>query len=183
MTSARGLVGARSKSGKGALEARAKQNTASVNGNLAILVPLHFAAGPATGGTSTFAAGQTTVRADGVSVLTLTATVRDRCGNPVVGQSVTMQDDADGEAWLNVRGTVAGTRHVAAHTGDAVLTQTVALVASAADAAKSSLSLQPATAVADGNQAVTLVLQLCDEHANPVAGQQVPFAATGGNNL
>ena len=144
--------------------------------------------------TSTFVASpNNSVTANGASVSTLTATLRDIQGNPVPDQALTFASDgndntfsvtngntnAAGVLISNLRSDRAQTKHV---TLGGALSGNVNVVftAGAASAATTTLTASPNTGLLANNDAnATLSARVYDVKNNPVIGQNVTFSATG----
>ena len=132
------------------------------------------------------------ITANGTSTSTVTATL-NADGNPVTGDPVTITsgdshqtvgpvtDNKNGTYTATITGsTTVGTATISANdpavapaaTGQATLTQ------STGQASNVSLSLSPATLVADGTSTTTATAAVTDGQAHPVAGDHVSFSSS-----
>lgn len=126
----------------------------------------------------------------------LSATVRDSCGNPIPGITVTFVasgagntinqpgsvTDAAGVAVGGLSSTVAESKTVTAQAAGLPLSTRpiVAFTAGFADAARSSAVASPTSLVADAVATSTITVTLLDAHDNPVAGQPVTLSSSRG---
>ena len=163
-----------------------------------------FTAGTTDGVQSTVAATPTAVAADGTTSSTVTVTLKDHFGNPVGGDSVSL-DQGDGHSVISAPTLVTSASGVAAFTVtdttneyvtyEAVDTSDFNLVVSqtatvafgapppivpvAADCAiVTNLSSVPA----DGSSTATITVYLYDGSGNPVVGRTVTLTAAGGSS-
>jgi len=154
---------------------------------------------------SAVAAPSTGVVADGVTLSTITVTVRDVRGNPVPGRTVELAatgtgntlvqpaagTDAAGQATGTLASTVAEMKVVTATVdpgpGEVVLLQTPS-IEFVGDLSSLSASLSRAFAVpstgvtADGVETAAVYVYVRDANDNPVPGVTVAFTASGGGN-
>jgi protocatechuate 3,4-dioxygenase beta subunit len=141
---------------------------------------------------SDLVASATTATA-GTSVA-VTATVRDRFGNPAAGAAVTLAAtgagntltqpagpaNAAGVAVGALRSTRAEAKTISASAGGIAITDVapVIILPAAPAAAQSSLAATPTSATADGTP-IALTATVADQFANPIPGQTVTFSSTG----
>jgi hypothetical protein len=158
-----------------------------------------FGAGPFSAGVSTLTVNKTTVTADGVDAVTVTATVKDAQGNPISGSSVTIESTGaannitqpvgptglDGVAVGTVKSTKAEPKTISARGGATPITQTrnVTFAAGAFSAAASDVQVDKVSATADGVDAISVTVYARDAQGNGIAGKTVAIAATGGGNV
>ncbi|MFI2104620.1 invasin domain 3-containing protein, partial [Isoptericola sp. NPDC019693] len=156
-----------------------------------------FTAGVASTATSTIEADPTTITADGASTSIVTVTLQDAYGNPLTasGGTVTMATDAGSldEVTDNQDGTYTAELTSSTTAGTATLTfavdgaeadksASVAFVAGAADAARSTIAADPTQLTADGTSTSTVTVTLLDAQGNAVgaSGGDVTMATTAG---
>ncbi|MBI4575685.1 MAG: Ig-like domain-containing protein [Planctomycetes bacterium] len=157
-------------------------------------------AGPVDPARSSVLVAPATRVADGVEEAVVTVTLRDAFDNPVSGRSVQVSvsggahsvvqpplpTGADGQALSRVRSTRAEVKTVSATdatTGLVLSAQPqVGFVAGPVSASRSSASVSPATATADGVAAVTLTVVLRDAQDNAIAGHQLTVELPGAGN-
>ena len=141
---------------------------------------------------SSFSASPVSAVADGASAITLKFTGLDAFGNPLAGQQVQFTGagkfaaaagtlDAMGSFSAALTSTAAGTGTVTATVGAASLTTSVTFTPGAPFSTTSSLSVNPASVVANGSAPITLTFTGLDAFGNPVAGQTAKF--TGGGSF
>ncbi len=157
-----------------------------------------FTPGAFSAAVSTVTVDKTTVVADGVDGVTVTATVKDAQGNPISGSSVTIESTGtlntitqpvgltgvDGVAVGTVKSTKAELKTMSARVGATLVTQTrnVTFTAGAFSAAVSTVTVDKTTAVADGVDAVTVTVTVTDAQGNPISGSSVTIESTGTSN-
>lgn len=149
---------------------------------------------------STLVADKTGAQANGVDPVSLTVTALDAHGNPIPNLPVTLSadppagvtltqpsaaTDATGRATGGATSTKSGTVTFSASVDGRRLDQTVpvAFGAGAADANRSTLDADKASAIANGSEQVTLTVTLLDAHGNPVPGVTVSVAAEPGESV
>ena len=145
------------------------------------------------------------VLADGLTISTITVTVRDSNGNPIAGQAVGLASsggnntlvqpgltDASGVATGTIASTMAETKTITATVNpgasQVVIAQqpTVQFVSNPAtiSALLTTATASPATGViANGSAISTITVTVRDQNGNPVPGQAVQLDATGSNNI
>ncbi|MBT2290968.1 cadherin-like beta sandwich domain-containing protein [Paenibacillus albidus] len=173
----------------------AKVNGAAVPGTATV----SFVAGTADAAKSSVAVDQATLTADGVSTAEVTVTVRDAQGNPLLvgGDTVTVTvsgggsvgavaDHGDGTYGATLTApTSTGTATITAQVNGAAVpgTATVSYVAGTADAAKSSVAVDPASLTADGVSTAEVTVTVRDAQGNAllVGGDTVAIAVSGGS--
>ncbi|WP_162458367.1 Ig-like domain-containing protein [Pseudactinotalea terrae] len=147
---------------------------------------------------STVTAAPTTVIADGTSASTVTVTVRDTVGQPMVGETVALElsgsasaepphglSGMDGTLTFLVTDTVAEQVTVTATVDGAALTQTagITFTAGPVSAAGSTVTATPTEVPADGATASTITVTLRDANGNPVVGESATLGANGGSSV
>jgi len=156
-----------------------------------------YVAGPVNAGLSTVVAVPTSVQADGVSLSTVTVTLKDATGNGVPGKLVTIASsrgavdtiatvsgttNASGQATFTVKSSTQGSSVITATdvTDSIIVTQTatISFISAGASAANSTLVASPTTVQADGTSFSTLVVTLKNSIGNPVAGKVVTIASS-----
>jgi hypothetical protein len=198
VTNASGQVFFTVKSGKsGTSTYTARDTTDSIT--LTDTEDVTYSVGAVNAGTSTVVASPTSVQADGVSVSTVTVTLKDGTGNGVPGKVVTIASsrgatdtittvsgttNASGQATFTVKSSTTGTSTITAtDTTDSNLaitpsSATITFITAGANAATSTLIASPTTVQADGSSFSTLVVTLKDSIGNPVAGKVVTIASS-----
>lgn len=133
--------------------------------------------------------------ADGSTSEAITVTLKDRYGNLVSGQSVSLSASGGNNTFSPISGTtnssgvftstlvstLAQNENVTATFAGKSLIQSAQFVPGAADASQSTLVASPDTVVANGNQAIGLVLTVRDLYGNAIPGQAANFSYTGAN--
>ncbi|HLZ85053.1 MAG TPA: N,N-dimethylformamidase beta subunit family domain-containing protein [Caulobacteraceae bacterium] len=163
-------------------------------------IPVEFTAGGPSANNSILTASSGPVMADGVSTTTLTVTVRDAHGNPVVGQTVTLsgdsasnifgaaegssgQTDANGVFQTTLASTLARTEAVTASEGGGVQEQaSVTFIGGPPSSGTSTLAASGGPVTADGVQTFALTVTIKDASGNPAANQLVMLSGDGSNN-
>ena len=165
---------------------------ASFNGQAGPQATASFVAGSPNASVCTLIAPAATV-ADGVHAAAIVAAVRDRFGNPVVGQALALSvdgngavldqnvgvTDANGTFATGLRSTVAQNRIVGVNVGGVGFSGGVPFVAGAPVVARSSLSASPNALVANNVSQSTLAVQLADAYGNVAGKQNVHVASLG----
>jgi hypothetical protein len=181
-------------------KAELKTITAKAGGVAITTTPdVTFTAGPFDPAASNVALDKTTVVADGTDAATVTVTVTDTQGNPIAGSSVTVEatgtgntitqpvgmTGADGVAVGAVRSTVAQLKTITAKVGGVAIATTpnATFVPGVFSASASDVTVDKATAVADGVDAITVTVYALDAHGNGIAGKTVVLDATGSGNI
>jgi len=148
-------------------------------------------AGPARAAVTpgvTVSVSPTSIHADGTSMATVTATVGDSGGNPVVGDSITFSSDgtntfgaATGTTDANglysttiTSTTTPGTVTITA--ADATLSGTAKLIQTG-PATTVTVAASPNPIVADGKSTSTATATVTDANGNPVSGDPVAFSS------
>ncbi|MCX6872981.1 MAG: Ig-like domain-containing protein [Verrucomicrobia bacterium] len=146
---------------------------------------------------SAVTASPTSVQADGSATSTITVTLRNGTGNPLVGKSVTLAKtsgpgtpvidpasattDDFGVATFTVTSTTAGADVFSAtDTEDSVMvaqTATVTFTAGAVSSTASTVTSSPSSVIIDGVSTSTITVTLKDANNNPVAGKTVTLAS------
>jgi Bacterial Ig-like domain (group 1)/IPT/TIG domain len=176
----------------------AKDATQSVT--ITQTVAVAFAPGPVNASKSTVSASPVTVNSSSVASSTVTVTLEDAAGNPVSGQTVTLTasggnssisaasgaSSASGVVTFTVTdsSTESVTYTASDSTKSVTITQTatVAFAPGPVSASQSTVSASP-TSVNSSSVASSLVtVTLEDAAGNPVSGQTVALAASGGNS-
>ncbi len=136
---------------------------------------------------------QSSVVADGVAVVTATATVADADDNPIPGDDLSFSstdaghqlgpvlDNDDGTYSVQIRSSVKAGAATITATDDSTapdLVATAPLAQVAGPAAQVALALQPASIPADGSSIATAVATVSDAHGNPLAADSVGFSST-----
>lgn len=156
-----------------------------------------YVAGAVNAGLSTVVASPTSVQADGVSLSTVTVTLKDATGNGVSGKVVTIASsrgatdtiatvsgttNASGQATFTVKSSTQGSSVITATDAtDAIIvtqTATITFITAGANAANSTLVASPTSVQADGSSFSTLVVTLKNSIGNPVAGKVVTIASS-----
>ena len=160
-------------------------------------VDVVFALGAVAASHSLITVAPSTVLANGVETVVVTATLRDSLNRPLAGRLVELQvsgssntilpgsqvtADSNGLAVFTVASTVVEAKQVSLR--DVVYNVTLPLdliqfVAGAADATASQLTASSTMVVADGADSTTLVATLTDDFGHPLAGRVVLLQATG----
>ncbi|MFQ5708455.1 MAG: Ig-like domain-containing protein [bacterium] len=157
-------------------------------------------AGPVDPDASTLTADPASVPADGSTKSTITATLTDKCGNPIAGRAVifmssdpadnisqpTSPTDANGQVTGTISSTVSGTKTISARDVVAQLdinsTTQITFQPLAADnialLSGNNQQTNVGTAVTD-----PVVVIVKDKNGNPVPGFNVNFEVTGGGGL
>ncbi|MGU3489420.1 Ig-like domain-containing protein, partial [Enterobacter bugandensis] len=132
--------------------------------------------------------------ADGSASTTVTLTLKDINNNEVMGQTVAftttgtavtlsgVTDHNDGTYTATLTGTAAGTAQISATVNGSafgVSPASVTLTQIPPVVANSSLTVSPASIVADGSASTTVTLTLKDINNNGMKGQTVAFTTTG----
>ena len=177
-------------------------NTVSVT--LTSTPTVTFTAGTTDGVQSTVAATPIAVAADGTTSSTVTVTLKDHFGNPVGGDSVTL-DQGSGHSQIGASPVVTNASGVAAFTVtdttneyvtyeavdtsdfDLVVSQTATvafgtpppIVPVAADCA---IVTNYSSVPADGSSTAIVTVYLYDGSGNPVTGRTVTLTASGGSS-
>jgi hypothetical protein len=163
----------------------------SVTSNTIAVTP-----GPVSASQSTIARSPSVIEASnpGTGGSTITVTARDASGNPVAGQTVTLNavsgggtfsaigaTSASGVATATYTSTSAGVKTIGASIGGVTLTATVdiTVTASAATAANSTLSVAPGT-ITSGGTGATATVTARDAFGNLVQGADVTVSMTNG---
>ncbi len=160
-----------------------------------------FVAGPTDAGTSTVTADPTSVTADGTSTSTVTVTLRDANGNPVVGDDVTLtQGEGSSSAISDPSGPSAADGTVTFTVSDAVAedvtytatdttvpvginqTAEVTFTPGPTDAGTSTVTADPTSVTADGTSTSTVTVTLHDANGNPIVGDNVILSAGSGSS-
>ena len=137
--------------------------------------------------------------ANGISPVTVTATIGDSNGHSVVDQQVTFTTtladgtkdtqtavtDDNGKAVADITSRVAGAASVTATAGAVNKSVMVHFVAADIDTGRSALTITPTTIKADGHDTATLQLKARDIAGNPVKGKaaQLTFPGEGVGEL
>ncbi|RAU44285.1 hypothetical protein DBY68_018690 [Pseudocitrobacter sp. RIT415] len=143
---------------------------------------------------SSLVADRETAPADGKTAITLTATVQDANGNPIVGQNVIFssdngtlniseaQTDNNGLARTQLTAVKAGIANVTAHTDidKAGKTKSVKFVADESTAVISQLDADRLESTADGQSLITFTATLSDANGNSVSGAEIKFSTSLG---
>ncbi len=161
-------------------------------------------AGSASPTTSTVVAAPTSVAADGSGVATVTVTLQDAAGNAATGRSVSLAQggghssistspavsDGSGVVTFAVTDTTAEVvTFTASDTTDAVVlngsgeTPTVTFTSSAVSPSASSVSVAPASVVADGLATATVTVTLEDAAGDALVGRSVSLSQGGGHSV
>ena len=152
-----------------------------------------FVPGPASLANSSLTVDPVTVTADGVSSETLTLTVKDAQGNPLIGAPVALSasgstntltpvsgvTDANGVFVASDTSTVAQVETITATVGSLQETASVTFNPGTVSAARSMLVASPGSVTADGVSTMALTVTVEDAQGNPVAGQTVTLSGTG----
>ena len=160
---------------------------------------------PSAKASTTSAASQTGILANGTTTSTITVQVKTATGDPLAGQVVELSatgsgnvltqpattTDLNGVATGTIASTTAETKTITAiiNSGptQVVVEQTVAVTFVIApgdvSSTRSTVVASPVTGVvANGTQMTTLTVTVRDANDNPVSGQTVQFAVTGAGN-
>ena len=142
--------------------------------------------------------GTPSITADGSSTTTATATVKDANGNPVSGDTVTINADGSQQVSSVTAGstpgtyqatitatTTAGLSTVTATdtTGAVKPSGTATLTETAGPATTVALQLSPASIVADGRSTSTATATVEDANGNPVSGDTVTIGSAGSQQV
>ena len=165
---------------------------AAGNGNVTTVVTA--TAGSANTTMSTLGAGPNPQVADNVSVMTLTATVRDKYANAVVNQNASVSTvdpggnntispasvatDANGQATFTLRSNRAENKTVALLAGTASPQTSVTFLAGPATTANTTLALSPNGVVADYSSTTTATVTVRDQFGNVVPLQWVMLTSS-----
>ena len=156
---------------------------------------VQFVAGLPSAAGSTLVGIPPTTPDDGTPIV-LVATIGDKYGNPVQGQSVTLSSTgsaslwqpggptaADGTATGTVRALVAGTQTISASVsgsgGTFVLQRDVTFTVAPPSASMSAVFVMPASVPADGSTAASVAVSVADRLGRPIAGATVALAYSG----
>jgi adhesin/invasin len=176
---------------------RAETKTVTVvSGGVTKTTPISFVAGVPSSVMTAFTAGPTTVTADGAATTTLTVTVQDAQGNPVLGQSVSFSGTGTANSFSATSGTTSGAgifaatlassqaeaKHLTATVGAFTKTADVTFVAGAPSASTSTLAANPTSLTADGSGTSTLTFTVRDAQGNPVPSQAISLSSSGTAN-
>ena len=160
--------------------------------------PFDVTLGPVSGVASTLVITPNSVVADGLTPATVTVTVVDAGGNPLVGQTVNLNvsgsasflldttgtTDMNGQVVTTLTSTVAEPKIVTALIGTTMLTGSVTFTAGAPVLGDSTLTAQPnANVPADGLTPSMVTLTLADAYGNPIPSWPVTFGATGAGSV
>ncbi len=132
--------------------------------------------------------------ADGISTISVTATLKDADGNPVAGQAIHFPEvvgitisessgmtDDNGQVVTDVTSTLAGNYTVQTVYGGKSRSLDITFIANAATAditnTHSSVTETHSPALADATDAVTVTATLMDADGNPVSGETITFPA------
>jgi len=156
---------------------------------------------PVDAAQSTVTASRASVRADGTSTATITATLKNANGNAVPGKVVTLAansahsmittvqgtTDNNGQATFLVSDTRAETVTYTVQDGmdNLALNQTaqVTFTPDLADPLQSTVTAGPASVDADGTSSSTITVTLADTYGFPVSSHTVSLAAGSGNSV
>lgn len=168
----------------------------SVNSNAAALT---VTAGTPSAAASTVAASPTSLPADGTTTATITVTLKDACGNPVQGKTVTLSagsgsstisaasgpSNASGVVNFTVKDAVAeAVTYTATDISDSVIvTQTANVNFLAPSATTSTVVASPVSVAADGSTTSTITVTLLTSAGAPVAGKTVTLTAGSGSSI
>jgi hypothetical protein len=177
--------------------------TASVT--LSTSVTLQFTAGVVDGSQSTVTASPPAVAADGTTQATLTVTLQDHFGNPVSGQSVSI-DQGSGHSVITAIAATTSSTGVATFSVTDSTNEEVSYTA--VDTTEENLELSQTAAVtfgtpppdvpvsddsaivanyasvpADGKTAATISVLLFDANGLPIAGRSVALTASAGSSV
>jgi adhesin/invasin len=191
------LIGQVTDNGDGTYTALIRSSTAlgqftikgtDTRANIAGQATLTQTVGPATH--VAVSLNQSSIVADGTSTSIATATITDALGNAIVGDNVSFSSsDANvhfGAVTNNHDGTytatltsstVAGTPTIAATDNTTGVSGQMTLTQTPGPAAHVSVSLQPATVVANGIAVATATATVTDAHGNRVPGDTVFFSS------
>ena len=136
--------------------------------------------------------------ANGVSVVTATATIRDGNASPMPGVTVAFAGTGSGNAWVpasattdargiaaaTVASTVAEAKTLSVAAGGVAITQVQAVTFAPRTVSPtvSTLAVAPATVIANGLSTATATATVRDADGVPMSGVTVVFAATGTGN-
>ena len=179
--------------------AESKTVAARVDGVLVTeTAPAIFVAGPFDANVSNLEVDKTTIVADGVDSVLVTATVRDANGNPIAGRAVTIEcngtgntirqpagaTDALGRAVGSVKSSVAAGKTITARVDALYLADAVPVVfvAGPFDPSVSGLGVDKTTITADGADSVLVTVTARDALGNPISGRTVAIECTGSGN-
>ncbi len=136
---------------------------------------------------------QSPIIANGVSTTTVTATVGDSGGNPVVGDSITFSSSDTGDTFAAVTGatdvngqyatmltssTKAGQVTITADDTTSNLTNTALLAQIPGPAHAAAVAVNPNPIVANGTSTSTATATVTDINGNPVSGDAVTFRSS-----
>ncbi|WP_162473679.1 invasin domain 3-containing protein [Serratia microhaemolytica] len=141
---------------------------------------------------STLVVEHNTLVANGSDKATITLTLKDKNGNPVLGQPVQFSSSLADVSFSAVQsdngvysatfsGTRAGNTELRANVGtwhSSAVSVTLNADSSNLDVEQSTLELDRSTLVANGHNMVTVTLHLKDRYGNPVPGQDVQFSSS-----
>jgi hypothetical protein len=165
-------------------------------GTAAVSTQVTFTPMAASTAFSLLQADPNTLTADGVSTTTLTATVRDVVGQPLIGAPVawatsglrntlvvgSVVTDANGVVMATLASTAAETKTVTATSGALHLSQSVTFVAGLASAAQCAFVANPNLVAADNASVAGLRFTARDAQGNGVGGVAVTLSSSGLNN-
>jgi protocatechuate 3,4-dioxygenase beta subunit len=168
--------------------------TMNVLGTFSKVATVKFVPGPADSNASVFNASPSTVTADGVSAIGLTATLYDANGHIISGAPVTFSatgaattitpstgtSNSSGVVTASAVSTVAQSELIVLQTGSTLLTVPVTFVPGAPYAANCSMTVLPGTVVADGVTSSTVTVSVQDKFHNPISGQAISLTTTPG---
>jgi len=167
--------------------------TATINGS-SQTVQARFVAGDLDANHSSLIAAPVSIVANGKDQSTLTATLKDAGGNPVIGAGVVFQsslqntsvgtvtDNNDGTYTAILSGTRAGVSMITLNVngGSPGLTTSVTLTADNDTAEITNLAVTDDDALADDMTTNSVAAQVIDATGNPVVGITVAFTADNG---
>lgn len=157
-----------------------------------------FVAGlPSAHNTTLVAAPDANIVANGAASSTLTFTVGDALGNPVVAQAVSLSSDGNnsslgvssgktdlaGKFVTTLKSTVAQHKTVTATAGSVTQSANVTFVVGPPANGTTTLTASPNTVAANNSNQSTLVATVKDAKGNLISGQAVSLASSGNNNV
>ena len=163
-------------------------------GGATINATVAFGTGEPNTTASTLVVTPKSVVANDSTNTTITGTIRDRFGNPITAQAVSVSvtggnntlgqsggnTTAAGVFTTTLKSRLAEEKVVTLTAGNVTLTQNVTFIAGAGNTTLSSLTFTPnQTLVADNNNVFTLHGTVLDALSNPLVGQSVSMSATG----
>ena len=156
--------------------------------------------GAVSAGTSTVVANPTSVVADGSSISTITATLKDALSNPVSGKTVSLAAGSGSSTVTTISATTNASGQASFTAKDAVIesvtytakdttdnttvtqTATVNFTVGPVNAGTSTVIANPTSVIADSSSTSTITVTLKDASSRPVSGKAVSVTVGSGSS-